>query len=164
MLYPLTFPFFFGGPLASEDADGCWIGTPTAFEVKLLTPMATYALEQFRQRFLFMLTDTHDAIKSARVLFQMAFETEISAVLVKLIDLPVDVPRSKVCERRRFLAIDQDVRLQRYLIGPMLNEMTSNPAIPAAYTEMIERYIVSDYPRYRVCALAAAICLAKAVQ
>ena len=164
MLFPFSFPFHFGGPPADVDADGCWIGYPTAFESKLLEPMATYALEQFRQRFLFMLTSTHDGVRSARVIFQMAFETEISAVLVKMIDVPEGVLESKVCERRRFLEIDRDVRLQRYLVGPMLNELAANPVIPVPYVELIERYVTTDYPRYRICALAAAVCLAKAVQ
>lgn len=164
MQYPLTIPFYFGGPPPSEDSDGCWIGLLTEFEIKLLQPMATYPLEQLRQRFLFALTYNHDLIKSARVLLQMAFEIDTRSFLNKLIDLPLEVPRSKVCERRRFLEIDRDMRLQRYLIGPALESLATIPTIPVAYIDLVRRYAVSDYARYRTCALAAAICMAKAVQ
>jgi hypothetical protein len=164
MQFPLTIPFFFGGPLPTADANGCWIGLPTAFELKLLEPMATYPLELLRQRFMHVLTTTHDPVKSARVLFQMAFETELNTILIKQLLLPVSVPESKVCERRRFLDIDQDMKLQRYLVGPALDSMETIQAIPLPYVDFLRRYMNSAYPKYRMCTLAVAICLAKVVQ
>jgi hypothetical protein len=164
MQFPFSFPFFFGGPQPNEDVNGCWIGFPTPFEALLLQPMATYPLEQLRQRFLFTLTYNHDPIKSARVLLQMAFETEINTILIKLIDLPNSVMESNVCERRRFIEIDQDMRLQRYLIGPALDSLSTIAAIPEPYVNFLRKYAIAQYPRYRTCALAAAICMAKAVQ
>jgi len=164
MQYPLTIPFFFGGPQPTVDADGCWIGLPTEFEVLLLQPMATYPLEQLRQRFMFALTTNHDRIKGARVCLQMAFEIDTRSYLNKLIDLPLEVPQSKVCERRRFLDIDKDMRLQRYLVGPAIESLATIPAIPVSYVELIRRYAMANYARYRTCALAAALCTAKAVQ
>lgn len=142
----------------------CWEGTPSPFEVSLLQPMANYPLEQLRQRFMFALTTNHDLVKSARVLFQMAFETEINTILVKLIALPASVPESMVCERRRFLDVDNDMRLQRYLVGPAIDSMETVPGIPTPYVDFLRRYVNTSYARYRMCALAAAICLAKAVQ
>ena len=113
---------------------------------------------------MFALTTNHDLVKSARVLFQMAFETEINTVLVKLIALPASVPESMVCERRRFLDVDNDMRLQRYLVGPAIDSMETVPGIPTPYVDFLRRYVNASYARYRMCALAAAICLAKAVQ
>ena len=164
MQFPLTIPFFFGGPQPTVDANGCWIGLPTAFEIKLLEPMATYPLEQLRQRFLYTLTTTHAFIKGARVLFQMAFEIDTRSILNKLVQLPLEVIKSKVCERRRFIEIDHEMRLQRYLIGPALESLAEIPTVPVAYVELLRRYAVADYARYRTCALAAALCMAKAVQ
>jgi hypothetical protein len=164
MLYPFTFPFFFGGPPPTEDADGCWIGISTPFEAALQQPMATYALEQLRQRFLFSLTTTHDLVRGARVALQMAFETEIGAILYKLIDLPPGVLESNVCERRRFLEIDGDMRLNRYLIKPALDSLSTIQTIPEPYVNFLRFYAIAQYPRYRTCTLAAALCLAKAVQ
>lgn len=126
--------------------------------------MANYPLEQLRQRFMFALTANHDLVKSARVLFQMAFETEINAILVKMIALPASVPESTVCERRHFIDIDNDMKLQRYLVGPAIDSMETIPGIPVPYVDFIRRYANASYARYRMCALAAAICLAKVVQ
>lgn len=164
MLFPLTMPFYFGGPPPTEDGAGCWIGLSTPFEALLQQPMATYALEQLRQRFMFSLTTTHDQVRGARVMLQMAFETEIGAILVKLINLPPGVIESNVCERRRFLEIDRDMRLNRYLVGPALDSLSTIPNVPEPYVNFLRFYAIAQYPRYRTCALAATLCLAKAVQ
>jgi hypothetical protein len=139
----------------------CWDGSsPSAFEVRLLKPFDDYVLEQFRLRFLFSLTSPSSGVKSARVLMQMAFETEIGTVLGKMIPLPVSVPETTVCERRRFNDIDKDMQLQRFLVGPALDALETTPGMPSPYMDLIRRYATSDYPRYRVCALAASLCLA----
>lgn len=138
----------------------CWNGTSTAFETRLLTPLPTYALEQFRQRFLYSLTAPFVATKAARVLLQTAFETEIGAALAKLITLPASVPESIVCERRHFIDIDKDMQLQRFLVGPAFDALELTPNMPAPYMDLVRRYATSDYPRYRVCAFSAAVCLA----
>lgn len=138
----------------------CWAGTSSAFESLLLAPFSTYALEQLRQRFMFTLTTTHDLVKGARVLLQMAFETEINAILIKQITLDSDVLSSNVCERRRFIDVDKDMQLQGYLVTPALDEVQA----PAPYVDFVRFYVSSEYPRYRMCAIASAICLAKANQ
>lgn len=138
----------------------CWNETSTAFELRLLKPFDDYALEQLRQRFLFSLTSPADMKKSARALFQMAYETEVGVVLAKMIPLPASVPESNVCERRRFRDIDKDMQLHRFLVVPALDALEETPNMPAPYMDLIRRYATADYPRYRVCALAAALCLA----
>lgn len=160
MPFSYSFPFFFGGPPPTTDANGCWIGLPSPFELQLLTPLPTYALEQLRQRFLYALTTTHDPVKSARVLFQMAFETEIRTVLVKMISLPASVPESKVCERRHFIDVDADMQSYRFLVGPALDELGAVPAMPEPYMDLLRRYASADYARYRMCSVAAALSLA----
>lgn len=142
----------------------CWTGPSSPFELRLLQPMATYALEQLRQRFLYVLTDDHVPLLSARVLLQTAFETEIGVALGKLIALPAGVATSNVCSRRRFLDIDRDMRQQRYLIQPALDDLAAAPNVPTSYVDFVRRYLVADYARYRTCALSATICLAKAIQ
>jgi len=97
-------------------------------------------------------------------MLQMAFETEVGAILVKLITLPPDVLESNVCERRRFLEIDGDMRLQRYLVGPALDALSTIETIPEPYVNFLRQYAIAPYARYRTCALAVAICMAKAVQ
>jgi hypothetical protein len=138
----------------------CWSGPSSAFETRLLKPLPNYALEQLRARFMFSLVAPPDQVKAARVLFQMAFETEIRAVLIKMIELPTSVPESTVCERQRFIDVDKSMQLQRFLIGPALDALETTPGMPAPYMDLIRRYATSDYPRYRICALAASLCLA----
>ncbi len=160
MPFPYEFPFFFGGPPPSTDANGCWIGFPSAFERQLLTPLASYALEQLRLRVLFTLTDTHDYVQSARALLQMAFETEAGTVLVKMIDLSPDVLQTKVCPRRHYIDVDSDLRAFSFLFEPALSDISTK--IPDPYVNFLRRFLSSDYPRYRVSATATLLCLAAA--
>jgi len=138
----------------------CWNGPASTFELRLLKPLPTYALEQLRLRFMFALVSPADQTKAARVAFQMAFETEIKAVLIKMVSLPASVPESVVCERRHFVDIDRDMHAQRFLVGPALDELETTPNMPSPYMDLLRRYASTDYPRYRMCALAAALCLA----
>lgn len=142
----------------------CWNGPSSPFETRLLQPMATYALEQARQRFLFSLTTTHEFVKSARVLLQMAFETEVGAILSKQLTPPADLDTSIVCERRRYVDVDQDMQLQRYLIGPMMDDLAATPNMPGPYADFLGRYLGAALPRYRMSAVATALCVAKVLQ
>lgn len=160
--YP--FPFYLGGPIQTEDANGCWIGVPSEFEWRLLQPFPTYALEELRRRFLFVVTTTHELRKSARVVLQMAFETEAGTVLTKLFTPPAGFEQSNVCERRRYLDVDYDIRLQSFLITPALREVMQVPNIPTSYVDFLIKYMSSDYPRYRMSAIAAMLCMVKAVR
>lgn len=142
----------------------CWNGPASPFETRLLKPLPTYAIEQLRQRFLFTLTTTHDQVKSARVLMQMAFETEVGAILVKQLTPPAGLETSVVCERRHYLDVDKDIRLQRYLIEPALTDLRKTPNMPESYVDFIVLYLASDYPRYRMGAIATLLCVAKVLQ
>lgn len=138
----------------------CWSGPSSPFELRLMETLPTYALEQLRQRFLYSLTSPFDQTKSTRVLFQMAFETEIGVVLRKMIPLPASVPESTVCERRHFIDIDQSMQLQKFLIAPAFDELQTAPNLPEPYMDLLRRYASTEYPRYRTCSIAAALCLA----
>lgn len=164
MQFPFSFPFFFGGPPPSVTAEGCWLGPSSAFEIRLLQPLPTYAIEQLRQRFLYTLTTTRDPVKSARVLMQMAFETEVGTILFKQLTPPANLETSVVCERRHYIDVDSDVRLQRYLIDPALDDLRKTPNMPESYVNFIVLYLASNYPRYRMSAIATMLCVAKVLQ
>jgi len=157
--FPYLIPWYWGGPPSTVDGDGCWIGVSSVFEARILTPVSSYPLEQLRQRFLYAVVDPHDVRLGARVALQMAFEIDTASFLNKLITVPADVIGSKVCQRRRFLDIDADMRLQRYLIGPAIDALADIPEVPEAYVDLIRRYAMAPYARYRTCALAATVCL-----
>jgi len=142
----------------------CWYGPSSALELQTLQPIPTYALEQLRQRLLFALTTSRSPTTSARVLLQMVTETEIGVALQKIVAFPPDVASVVVCERRRYVDVDFDMRLQGYLVNPALAALAGYVSIPAPYVDLVALYANSDYPRYRVSALAAAVCMGAALQ
>lgn len=157
--FPTSSPGYTTGPFTLAAADSCWTGASSAFETRLLSPVPIYPLEQLRQRLLYTVVDPHDVRQGARVVLQMAFEIDTAAFLNKLITVPSDVPRSKVCARRSFLAIDTDMRMQRYLIGPAIDALANITDVPTAYIDLLRDYAMAPYARYRTCALAATVCL-----
>ena len=142
----------------------CWNGPSSDFETALQAPFSNYALEQLRQRFLFTLVSDRSPVKAARVVLQMVMETEVGVILPKLVTLPAGVLESNVCERRRYVDIDQDMHLQRFLIAPALDALAANPKAPVPYVDFIGRYVASGFPRYRMSALAVALCVGKVVE
>lgn len=159
--FPFASGFGGGSPVITDEA--CWAGTPSPFEARMVKPLPTYGLESLRLRFAHIVTDNHAAEKSARATLQMSFETELSAIIAKFVPLAADVMRSKICERRSFLSIDRDMAQMRFLIEPALDELADVPQMPAPYVDLLRRYVAADYPRYRMCAVASALCLATAV-
>ncbi len=141
----------------------CWTGDPSAFEERMANALPTYGLESLRLRFLYVVADNHATKKAVRATLQMAFETELSAIVAKFVTLDSDVMRSRVCERRPFLDIDRDMAMMRFLVEPAMDELADVPQMPAPYVDLLRRYIASDYPRYRMCAVATSLCLATAV-
>ena len=87
----------------------------------------------------------------------------MATILVKQIVPPADLATSNVCVRRRFIDIDRDLQQMRFLVAPALEELADVPNIPPPYVDFIRRYAASGYPRYRVSAVATALCLATAV-
>lgn len=150
-----------GAPLALP------LGGDDSLQARLQAPFSRYALEQLRARFLYTVTDTHAPEDSAAVTIQMAFETEVGTVLTKLVYVPnLLVPLSAfntVASRRRFLDIDQDMRRQKYLVSPAADALAETPGIPVEYVQFFRRYLLSDYPRYRMSAIAGMLCLGKVV-
>lgn len=137
----------------------CWTGALTSFENKLLMPLPSYALDQLRVRFMHTLTTTHEAKKNARALAQMAFETEIGAAIGKVVLLEPEVRSSVVCERRRYLDVDADMKLFSFLVSPALEAVRDGKYLPDAYVRLFETHLASPYAKYRMCAIAALLCV-----
>lgn len=134
----------------------------TALEAALGRPLASYGIEQLRTRFLFSVVDSRSAVEGAVVAAQMAFETEIGVILTKMTVPSPSVPGIVVASRRRFLDVDFDLRANRFLIEPALNDLLGFGA-PVPYIGFLQRHLSGDYPRYRVCATAAVLSLAAAL-
>lgn len=131
-------------------------------EVALGRRLASYGIEQLRTRFLFSVVGSRSAADGAVVAAQMAFETEIGVILTKMTAPSPSVPGTAVESRRRFLAVDLDLRANRFLFEPALDDLRGLGA-PEPYVALIRRHLSGDYPRYRVCATAALLSLAAAL-
>jgi hypothetical protein len=140
----------------------CWNGPSNAFELQLLQPFSIYALEQLRARFLYVVTSSPDPTKAARRVFQIAFETEIGVALGKLITILPEEKAALVCEARRYLDIDADMRAFSFLVDAALDALEAAQSLPLSYVNLLRAHFTAPYPRYRVCALAALLCLAVA--
>lgn len=134
----------------------------TALEVALERPLALYGIEQLRTRFLFSVVDSRSVKEGTVVSAQMAFETEIGVILVKMTVPSPSVPGTVVTSRRRFLDVDLDLRANRFLFEPALNDLHELGALEP-YVGFLRRHLAGDYPRYRVCATAAILSLAAAL-
>lgn len=142
-----------------ESNPACWAGLLSHFELKLLQPFPIYALEQLRARFLFTVTTTHNLVQAARRTFQMAFETEIGVAIQKVVNILPDQQSSLVCPARRYLEIDGDMAAFSFLYEPALDIIESNGFLPVYYVNLFRTHLKSPYARYRVCALAALLCV-----
>lgn len=141
----------------------CWSGVgPTSFELRMAKAFSIYALEQLRVRLFHASTTTHDTVKSVRAVFQMAYETEIGAAITKLVRIPPEVVASLVCERRRYLEIDADMKKYYFLIDPAFAAVNSIQMVPTEYLTLLKSHVTSAYARYRVCALSAFVCMSTA--
>lgn len=142
----------------------CWYGPSSTLELQVLTAIPSYPLEQLRQRLLFALTTSKLPTTSARVLIQMILDTEIGVALQKIVSFPPDTEDVVVCERRRYIDVDSDMRVQSYLVNPALTALATYTKIPVQYVNLVSLYANADYPRYRVSALAATVCMGVAFQ
>lgn len=147
---------------AGYTAPSCWYGYPTEFEQRLVEPLPLYALDQLRRRFLFSLTTTHDVTQSARVMLQMAYQTEIGVAIRTLVPTTVDVMTANVCERRSFIDVNNDLDTYAFLVEAGVQNAARAGFLPASYMQMFEAYIAQPYAKYRVCAVAALLCVSTA--
>lgn len=137
-----------------------WTGALSSFELRLVQPFTSYALEQLRVRFLYAVTTNHDATRGARTTAQLAFETEIGVAIAKMVKLPPEVATSRVSTRRRYTEIDADMAQFRFLVGAGLNAARALAFMPSSYFDLFQTHLSSSYARYRVCAIAAFLCAA----
>jgi hypothetical protein len=133
-----------------------------ALEAALARPLAGYGIEQLRARFLFSVVSNRSPSEAAIVAAQMALETEIGVILAKVISPSPSVPGTLIASRRRFLDVDRDLRINRFLFEPALDDLLGLRA-PEPYVGLVRRHLAGDYARYRVCATAALLSLAAAL-
>lgn len=134
----------------------------TPLETALLKPLAPYVIEQLRTRFLFSVVSNRNPTEGAIVASQMAYETEIGVVLTKVITPSPSVPGRVITSRRRFLDVDNDLRANKFLIEPALDDF-QGLGTPEPYVGLIRRHLGSNYSRHRMCAVAALLSFAAAI-
>lgn len=139
----------------------CWDGsTPTEFEDVLLLPFTTPDLERLRTLLLQFAVSELNQVKAARAVLQMAFETEIAAVISDYVPITDAVKQSLVCPRRKFLDIDKDLNQSRRIYSTSLDALKVAGVLPDEYLRLFSRHIDNNQPKYRVSALCALVCYA----
>lgn len=159
--FAASFPLTFGD---DEDTRGCWdpsLAPPIPFEQRLLVALPAPSLDLLRLHLLQAATETRDPVKGARTVVQLAFETELRVYLNEVIVVPEAVLDARVCERRRYLEIDGDMRRVAYLYERGIGEAIAHQVVSRAYADGVRVKLLSGKdPRTRMSALAVLLCLA----
>ena len=134
----------------------------TPLETALATVFPDYALESLRARFLHVVTSDHAPAASARAAVQMAYETELRTPLRRTIDISPGIADELVGTRLRFLEISNAMTSFTFLSAPAMTAITDLAILPAHYVRFLESYLQAPSPKYRMCALAVALCFAAA--
>jgi len=152
-----------------RDNPTCYAGNqPLPIEVALQSPMETYLnLEPFR---VLMLNTalrpgpkaiTSAGNKAARVIYQLAYSTELSTVLNSFDEKNARAITSKVCERQTTLEIDRALHTRKKELPPAVLAFKARGLVPDPYLRAFNDYLDSALYTYRVSLVANMLILAR---
>ncbi len=151
----------------------CYSGlTPLPIEIAIQSPLITF-LDIEPARRVFMDNDlgadplatraiTSRGNKAARVLYQMAFETELSAVLNPFALKNTKALQVVVCERQNMILLDAALARYQTALKAGIQSLFNLRALPEPYVSSFLEYLDSTLPTYRVSLVANMVLLAKA--
>jgi hypothetical protein len=151
----------------------CYSGlTPLPIELAIQQPMTTFLeVEPIRLALMnaaIQSTSTtaaqQTANKQARVVYQWAFETELSTVLNPYALKNANALRSIVCERQNAAIVDRDLLALKDRAQAAINSLYTLRALPKEYTTGFLDYLDSTVYSYRVSLAANMVLLARAVE
>jgi len=150
----------------------CYSGlTPLPVEVAIQQPLERFLdIEPARRVFLdnALINDPlglraipNRGNKAARVLYQIAFETEVSSVLRPFNIRNAAALAVVVCERQNILVIDTALQKISGQLQSGIQSLFTQGALPQTYVSTFLEYLDSTIPTYRVGIVANMILLAK---
>lgn len=149
----------------------CYPGTaPLPIELLIQQPISMFiGLEAARQALFDSVLKTTTAVrqpgnKAARVIYQLAFSTELSTVLNPYNLKNKDALKTTVCERENILKTDQRLATVSAPIKLGIQELYNKRALPQEYVTGFMDYLDSALPSYRVSLVANMVLLARAYE
>lgn len=149
----------------------CYGGNaPLPIELIIQQPIELFiGLEAARQALFDSVIKTNVAVnqrgnKAARVIYQLAFSTELSTVLNPYNLKNKDALKTTVCERENILKIDQRISTVKEPIKLGIQELYNKRVLPQEYVTGFMDYLDSALPSYRVSLVANMVLLARAYE
>jgi hypothetical protein len=149
----------------------CYTGVaPLPIETAIQQPLTLVLdLEPARQQILNNVLKTRTYVKqsgnkAARVVYQYAFSTEISAVLNPYRLRDNDALKTTVCEKENILITDKALMDIKDRIHAGIEALYTLKVIPQQYITNFMDYLDSTLPSYRVCVVANVVTLARAYE
>lgn len=156
----------------TTDNPVCYAGiTPLPVETTLTQPLQRFiGVEQLRQHlFNVMLrrgiaSISNDATKSARVLYQHAYLTELSVLQNAYLLKNNEALATTVCEQQSTLNIDKTFNGRLYLIHGAMNDFKNQRVLDERYIREFTDYLDTSLYHYRVSLAANLVLLAGAIE
>ena len=149
----------------------CYVGvTPLDIEKLVQQPMDKFIeLEPTRQVLLDTVLKLNKPVsqqgnKAARVVYQLAYETELSTILNPYLNKNLPALETVVCERQNILIIDARLEAIRTRTKAGIDSLYNLRALPKEYVTGFMDYLDSTLPSYRVSLAANLVMLARAYE
>ena len=150
----------------------CYSGlTPLAVETQLLQPLQRFiGVEPLR---LLMLREAirrnirstaNEGPKSARVVYQLAYQTELSVIQNPYLIKSKAALRATVCEQQNTLNIDKILGQNEALLRAAINGIEQQQALDERYSREFADYLDTSLYQYRVSLAANLVLLAGAIE
>ena len=150
----------------------CYSGlTPLAVETVLTQPLQRFlGVEPLRALLLNaairrnIKAVTNDANKSARVVYQLAYQTELAVLQNAYLVKNTTALSSTVCEQQNTLNIDKTLAPQERLIRTAIDNLKQQQIIDERYVRELYDYLDTSLYHYRVSLAANLVLLAGAIE
>jgi hypothetical protein len=149
----------------------CYTGVaPLPIEIKIQSPMDSFLEIEVARQVLFDnvlklgRNVPQQGNKAARVIYQLAFETELSTILNPYNLKNKPALETTVCERENILVVDAQLQTIRGRIQAGIESLFTLQALPQAYVTGFTDYLDSTLPSYRVSLVANMVLLARAFE
>lgn len=150
-------PFCYGGNL------------PINIEKQLSLPLQDFLEVERLRQLLYSLVLKKDAEnnkqnKSARVIYQLAYSTELSSILNTHLAKDTQALDSYVCDQRRVVDVAKKLDKKKDIVKAAIQELHNNNVLRREYITTLFDYLDSTLFNYKVSLAANIVLLAKAVE
>jgi hypothetical protein len=149
----------------------CYVGNAALpIERQLTQPLTTFLeVEPLRKFLLGAAVNTNTSAdfknnKAARVVYQLAYSTELSSILNPHMSANEDALQAIVCEQNKVIDIASKLEPKRDQVIAALQELQTHGVLPREYVTTLFDYLDSTLFNYKASLVANIVLLAKAVE